>query len=388
MSDKRMGQFAGNAVPWAARARWLPIPYLLSLIPHLLLPSPARAEIRVQDLARLQGQRTNKLMGYGLVVGLNGTGDGEKYLPTVRALMRLHQRYHAPVLTENDVKGNKSVALVAVEATVPEYGAREGQTVDVVVSAIGTAKSLRGGQLLTTPLQYALFDEQDPMTQYILALAEGRVETPDELLPTRGTVRGGATLEEDLIYSFIADESITLVLDDTHAGWSWAHMVARALNHELSNPAIAGSDRERSVPAGHETEFAVALDPKSVRVHIPPYELPSPANFISRVLQTPLFVLPQQAARVTINRTTKNLSFTGNVTVSPTVLQIPGVGTVLIGKTDKGGKEGTEADKTAPVEFRELLDTLSAIKATPDQLINAVEHLHKTGTLHAQLQYE
>lgn len=361
-------------------------PRIWWLIP-LLLATAAAADVRVQDIARLQGQRTNRLMGYGLVVGLPGTGDGEKYAPTMRALMRLHERYHAPILTEADIKGNQSIALVVVEATIPEFGAREGQTIDITVSAVGAAKSLRGGQLLTTPLQYAMFDEQDPETQYILALAGGQIVLPDEATPTRGIVRQGAVLEENLFYSFIENGALTLVLDDTHAGWTWAHMVARALNHELSNPM---QDQPPELNEGGrmviEADRALALGPKSVLVRIPPYELGSPANYISRVLQTRLFMLPEQVARVTINRTTKNVAFAGNVTVSPTVLQLPGLGTVLIGRPSK--TEDDQPGDVKPVEFKDLLDTLAAIKVTPDQLVSAIEHLHKTGTLHAQLQYE
>lgn len=353
----------------------------------LALAAAVRAEVRVQDIARLQGQRTNRLLGYGLVVGLAGTGDGEKYLPTMRALMRLHQRYHAPVLTDAELKANRSVALVAVEAEIPEFGARTGQTVDVVVSVVGAAESLRGGQLLTTPLQYALFDEQDPATQVILALAGGRVHLPDPQTPTRGVIRAGATLEEDFLYSFIEDDRITLVLDDPHAGWTWAHLVARAVNHQLADPAEA-AQRARDPQARPvvETEPAFAAGPKNVVVRIPPYELPDPANFISRVLQTPLFMLPQPTARVIINRATGHVAFSGAVTVSPTILQIPGLGTVLIGR--KTDADGAEPGAVEAIGFGELLQTLSAIKASPDQLVRAIEHLHRTGTLHAQLQYE
>ncbi len=356
----------------------------------LLAASIAGADtgIRVQDVARLQGQHTNRLMGYGLVVGLPGTGDGEKYLATMRALARMHQRYHCPVLADNDVKGNRSVALVVVEAVIPEHGARAGQSVDVTVSAIGSAKSLRGGQLLTTPLQYAMFDEQDPATQYILALAGGQITIPDEKSPGRGLVRGGAVLEEDFIYNFIKDGCVTLVLDEAHADWSWAHLVARAINYQVSVPAPAGNQPR---PGGSDTQFgpvrvelAVATGPKNVVVHIPPYELASPARFISSIEQTPLFDLPEQAALVTINRTTGNVSFTASVRVSPTVLQIPGVGVVRIGRTDEKGQpiEG------GTVGLNELFDTLSSIKVTPDQLIDAIEHLHQSGTLHAQVQYK
>jgi flagellar P-ring protein precursor FlgI len=347
---------------------------------------PARGELRVQDIARLQGQRTNKLMGYGLVVGLNGTGDGEQYAPTMRMLMRLHERYHAPILTGGDIKGNNSVAIVAVEAEIPEFGAREGQTVDVSVSVIGSAKSLVGGRLLTTPLQYVMFDERDPATQGILALAGGSVFVPDERTPTRAVVRGGAVLEEDIVYTFIVDGGITLVLEDTKAGWTWAHMVARALNHELSNPIEEQLEEQAGSRRVVRSDHARALGPKSIRVWIPPYELPNPSNYISRVLRTRLFMVPEQVARVTINRTTKDIAFTENVTVSPTVLQIPGLGSVMIGKTVPA--EGNLPERVRPVSFRELFETLSAIRVTPDQLINAVESLHKAGTLHAQLRYE
>lgn len=360
----------------------------------LALTARASAEVRVQDIAHLQGQRTNKLTGFGLVVGLNGTGDGEKYAPTMRALMGLHERYHAPIITADDIKGNRSVALVAVEATIPEYGAREGQTIDVVVSVLGSAKSLAGGQLLTTPLQYAMFDADDPSTQGVFALAGGPVVISDEKTATRGLIRQGASLEEDVLYWFIQDESVTLVLDDTHAGWTWAHMVARAVNHELVNlmtdgPGGAGGGGAVNGQMVVHAEPAIALGPKSIQVRIPPYELANPASYISRILQTPLFMLPEQAARVTINRTTKNISFTGSVTVSPTVLQVPGLGTVLIGKSEErgGGQAGTLREVNA-IEFSELLNTLMSVKATPDQMIGAIEQLHKTGTLHAQLQYE
>ncbi len=351
----------------------------------------ARGEVRVQDVARLQGQRTNKLMGYGLAVGLAGTGDGEKYAATMRALAALHKRYHAPVLSDADLKGNASVAIVTVEVTIPEFGAREGESLDVVVSAVGKARSLAGGQLLTTPLQFALFDAQDPSTQDIFALAGGRIELPNVATPTRGIIRGGATLEADFLYSFISDGAITLVLDDAHGGWPWAQMLARAINHAESEllPPAAGPG-SAGAPRVVALETAVALGPKNVRVRIPQAEQAQPAAFIARVLQAPLFLLPEQQARVTINRASGTVSFTGTVTISPTVLQIPGYGTLSIGAAPgaPGGLVGLDPQQTGGVEFQELLQTLAALKLAPDQLIAAIELLHQTGTLHAQLRYE
>lgn len=359
----------------------------------VFLAPAARGEIRVQDIARLQGQRTNKLMGYGLVVGLNGTGDGDKYSSTMRALANMHKRYQAPVLSDADFKGNNSVAIVTVEASVPEFGAREGETLDVVVSVIGKAKSLAGGQLLTTPLQYAMLDPKDPATQQIYALAGGSIELPDPLGPTRGVIRNGATLEADFFYAFIEDGAITLVLDDSHAGWTWSQMVARAINHaesEMALPTVVDGAGGRRVVY---LDTATAIGPKNVRVRIPSAELPSPAGFISRVLETELFMLPEQQARVTINRTSKSIAFTGTVTISPTVLQIPGFGTVSINgeggaAAGPAGLVGLDTDKVGGARFEELLQTLSALRVSPEQMVAAIEQLHKTGTLHAQLRYE
>ena len=367
-----------------ARLRCLPV------IAAAALAAAALAEVRVQDIARLQGQRTNKLMGYGLVVGLIGTGDGGKNEHTMRALMAIHRKFHQPVLSSEELKNANNVALVSVEASVPEFGAREGQQVDVIVSAF-SAESLAGGQLLTTPLQYVLFDENNPATQQILAFSGGRVELPDAATPQRGVIRNGCTLEADFFYNFVLDGCITLVLDDTHAGFQWAQLVARAINHELKNPAAAeflakNPDARRAVAA----ELAETIGPKNVRVRIPPYELARPARFISQVLQASVFMTPEQPARVFINRTSGNISFTGTVTISPTVLQLPGIGTVAIGagpQADGDGAIAAGAKKGGNVAFQELLTTLSKLQLAPEQTVTAIEHLHRTGTLHAQLLY-
>ncbi len=360
-------------------------PVLLLALAVLAPAAPAVAEVRVQDIARLQGQRTNKLMGYGLVVGLNGTGDGGKNQHTMRALMAMHRRFHQPVLKPDELKNVNNVAIVAVEVTVPEYGAREGQTLDVVVSSFA-AKSLAGGQLLTTPLQFAMFDENEPATQQIMALAGGRIDLPDKDVPTRGIIRAGCTLERDFFYSFILDGRVTLVLDDSHAGYPWAQLVARAINHELRNPAAKDYlTRNAAARRVVETAFAEAIGPKNVSVRIPPYEQAHPAGFISRVLQTEVFMTPRQPARVCINRTAHSITVTGAVTIAPTVVTLPGLGTLAIGTaSDNNAKD---RDDVGDVPFEEFLKTLSNLQLTPKQMVEVVEQLHATGTLHAQVIY-
>ena len=346
------------------------------------LVATAAGEMRVQDIAQLQGQRTNRLMGYGLVVGLNGTGDSSKSAPTMRALMKMHQRFHQPVLALEELDDVSNVAIVTVEAEVPEFGVREGERVNVIVSAFA-AESLKGGQLLTTPLQYAMFDPDNPATQQVFALAGGRIDLPDESNSRRGVIHDGCTFEADFYYNFVLDGAITLVLDDEHAGYTWSQLVARVINHEISNPNDAQALARRgdaNLPA------AVAIGPKNIRVRIPDYELTRPAGYISRVLQAVVFATPKQQALVCINRATGNVSFTGNVTISPTVLQIPNLGTIAVGAGESEAALGGDSD-AQQIAFQELLGTLSKLQLGPGEMVAVVEHLHKTGTLHAKLVY-
>ena len=341
-------------------------------------------EVRVQDIAHLQGRHTNRLFGYGLVVGLAGTGDGAKSPGTLRALAELHKAYHAPIFDIEELSANNSVAIVAVEATIPEFGAREGQLMDVTVSALGPAKSLAGGQLLTTPLQ-----ESTLAIPNVLALAGGPIRVDEKANPVRGIIRGGGVLEEDIIYNFLDGPYITLVLDDTKAGFQWAHMLARSIDIEMQSFARApGQPNPGSNRVVAAQPIAIAIGPTSVRVRVPDPYLEQPAQFIADVLATLVIEEPKQQARVVINRATQGITFTGSVSIAPSVLTIPGLGTVAVGQNASGGGvAGIDTDKLGSIEFRELLDTLSKLRLSADQMVAAVEQLHEAGSLHAQLIY-
>ncbi len=353
---------------------------LLALV--AALASGVAAEVRVQDIAELQGRHANRLFGYGLVVGLDGSGDGARSPATLRALMQLHSNYHVPVFDIEELAQNGNVAIVAVEATIPEYGARAGQRIDLTVSAIGPAASLAGGQLLTTPLQEATL-----ALDTILALGGGKIEIAAGENATRGTIRRGAVLEEDFFYNFIEDGALTLVLHENKASFTWARMLARSINIEQQSFARGGDNRGRQVVAGEP--LAMAISPTSVRVTIPPYYLDRPAQFISSIMSTMLIEVPEQQARVVINRRTNGISFTGSVSISPTILQIPGLGTVAVGQPGQQPRTvaGVDPENNGGVEFQQLLSTLAQLQLSREQLVAAVEQLHQTGTLHAQLIY-
>ena len=350
----------------------------------------SRAEVLVQDIAHLQGEHVNRLMGYGLIVGLNGTGDGGKNPRTLRALAALHQRYEQNVLALEELEGDKNVAMVIVEVETPPHGWRSGQRLDVTVSALG-AKSLIGGQLLTTPLQVApLPKDAPPELARIWALAGGKLEIDAAGVPTRGLIRNGAIMEADHYHSFVREQHLTLILDDAQASFPMAQMVARAINQELADPAVGGvyergADGELTI----RKDLAMAVSPQEVRVLIPSYELAEPASFISQILQTPIFTLPKQQARVTINRRTNHVVMTGAVTILPTVVQIPGLGTLAVGDQTGGGggAVGLSTEEDRSIEFQQLLQTLQQLQLDAAQTVSVIEQLHAAGTLQAQLTY-
>ncbi len=109
---------------------------------------------RISDVAKFKGPRVNRLQGIGLVVGLAGTGDGDSYKQTIQPLASWLSHYANPVGQLEDLKNTKNVALVTIQAELPAGGAREGDRLNVHVSAMGACKSLEGGRLLSAPLQH------------------------------------------------------------------------------------------------------------------------------------------------------------------------------------------------------------------------------------------
>src|SRR4051812_35777940 len=160
------------------------------LIAVLLLGSRAEA-VKVADITRINGQRTNLLTGLGLIYGLKGTGDGGDFQPAIKPLASMLGKFADPATVTELTKVN-NVALVSITATIPPTGVRDGDKVDVYVSSLGAATSLRGGRLFVTPLQGPLPGSG------IFALAQGPVNLEDPSTPTVGKVLGGCVMEADL----------------------------------------------------------------------------------------------------------------------------------------------------------------------------------------------
>ena len=363
----------------------------------LAAPGAALAVPKVGDISHLQGTRTNKLMGLGLVVGLPGTGDGGKYAPTMRSLAALHKRFANPILTLDELKNAKNVAIVQVEATLPQDGAREGDRVDVVVTSIGGAKSLKGGRLLITPLVGPNPDDaRGPM-----ALATGPLHIESATVPTVGRVSQGATLEQDWIHSYIVlgrdlpppvrdregiqlDEPyVTLVIDEAHAQWAVAYTIARTLNSE-------SEVGDGTVNA----QNAIAIDPRTVVVRVPPMDRGNPAAFLYRVEKCQL-IMPLTEARGTIHRASGTIVISGDAEISPAVISQKGLTIMTTVPPIKPTPEAPQAQEQRFVavdpenkggaKLRDLVDALNLLRVPVEDRITIIQKMHENGQLHATL---
>jgi flagellar P-ring protein FlgI len=334
-------------------------------------PAPSALAVKIADITRLDGERANTVVGVGLVFGLKGTGDGGSYLPTMRAFAELLKKMENPVALP-DLSNASNVAMVMVSVNLPDGGIRNGDQLDVKVMTMGSATSLRGGNLFLAPLV-------GPTPQAgVLGLARGDIDLDDPVVPTRGIIRKGAMMEVDLPVEVISNGTITLVLQDSSAHRVTASTVAKIVN-----------DAE-----GNGQRIAVAIDGKDVIVQIPENERGRPNDFISRILQLPVRMLPTEA-RVVVNRKTGTIIITGDVEISPCVISQKGltIATVTPPPVPSARNPvvterralGLDTTREGGARLQDLVDALDAIKVPTDDRISIIEELEKSGYLHAKL---
>jgi flagellar P-ring protein precursor FlgI len=371
---------------------------LLAIVAWLSAASIAWGQIptaRVGDVTHLQGLGRNVLVGYGLVTGLDKTGDGGKFLPTMKAVAEMMRRFGADIESIADVQTSKNTAVVMLEAVIPDHGGREGGLLDVAVTAVA-AKSLEGGRLLPTPLVY-----HDRNVEGLFGFASGRIVV-DAATPTTGVIRDGARLEKDVFTNVVATGAalkanglnspwiqpeqtyLTLVLDDAHAGWSMAASIAQAVDKELG----VSADLER---------VALAVDSKNVVVVLPSHQRGDPASWIRDVERTPI-LMESGEARVTINRRAGTIVVTGDTRISPVVISQLGLtvtvvnplaeGKVAIPATMQQEFVALDNEQTRQANVRDLLEALNRLKVPFKDRVSILEEIHRAGKLHARLMYE
>lgn len=369
-------------------------PKTIALLPIMLalaaLAPSANAQTRLKDIAAVQGVRGNQLVGYGLVVGLDGSGDGNGSAFTPQSVASMLQKFGITV--SPGALQLKNVAAVMVTATLPPF-AKNGSAIDVTVSSLGDAKSLQGGTLLQTPLQAA--------NNKVYAVAQGAVSVGGFLagggsgsvtknFVTAGRVPGGALVEQDVPTTLLGASSGTLDVTLALPDFTTAARLANAIN-----------DRK---PYG--VTMAVAADAGTIRVGFTPGS--DPVSVIAGLENVP--VETDVIAKIVINERTGTVVMGGNVEVSACavahgnltvsianapIISQPGPfsrqgQTVVAPRKIINVAEGNE--RLIPMANSTTLDSvvrsLNALGVTPRDLIAILQAMKEAGALHAEIEIQ
>ncbi|MBN1846167.1 MAG: flagellar basal body P-ring protein FlgI [Sedimentisphaerales bacterium] len=378
------------------RRRRAHLALLAGLLAVLLNPAALRGLTRIRDIARPLGERTNKLVGHGFVIGLTGTGDNGESLIAMRPFREMLEKMGNPAEL-GDLKDIKNIAYVWVTAELGRNGVRDGDTLDVYVHSVGQAKSLEGGTLVLTPLRSAHYADDR-----LYAWAQGPVSIPSALTPTSGVVKGGAVVESDIQFLFVDHETypgrsvLTLVLNEDQANWQVAKAVADIINEEAAAPGSSQSDYLTGAVTNQEPT-AAALGPKNILVTIPAKQAQNPSPFIARIMNLPVD-LPDPEATVVINERTGVIVITGNVEISPVIVTVkdlsirivepepqPLPGQPVISQTGWSKFDTTES---TTVKLQQLIDALDQLNVSVQDKINTIYEINRAGALRANIRRE
>ncbi len=341
--------------------------------------------VRVKDIASIEGVRANQLIGYGLVIGLDGSGDSQQTKFTTQSLANMLNTYGLTIAA--DKMKVKNVAAVMVTATLPAF-ARQGTTIDVVVSSLGDARSLQGGTLLQTQLRaangsvYAV--AQGPVSIGGFSASGGGSSTTKNH-PTAGRIPGGALVERDTKTELTVNDSVNVTLNESD--FTTASRAAKSINEVLG---------------GH---YASAVDGNVLAVNVPSDYKNDLVSLISLIESAQ--VTTDQVAKVIVNERTGTVIIGGQARITPVAVSH---GALTVEVTDEwllsqpqpmsGGTTVATNQKTvnateekAPLTeipggstVGELVRALNALHVTPRDLIAILQAVKQAGALQAQLE--
>lgn len=358
----------------------------IALVALILLPaSQPGFSARIKDIAQLKGARDNQLVGYGLVIGLDGTGDSTRTGFTKQTVANMLQNMELSVNREDIDVDN--VATVMVTATLPPF-AKNGDTVDVVVSSVADADSLVGGTLLRTPLkgpQGTVFAvAQGSLSSNSLAFS-GEAASVQKNHPTAARIPNGAIIEREISHRLSQNGKLTYNVKD--ADFTTITRIIQSIND-----AFDAAD-------------ANAIDGSSFEVNIPERFQQNKVAFISNLEQ--LQVTPDSKAKVVVNERTGTIVMGQKVRISkvavshgnlrlkiresPQVSQpnaLSGGETREVPRTDMRveEEEGSLMVMEQGVSIGDVASALNAIGATPRDLISIFQAIKAAGALHAELE--
>ncbi len=348
---------------------------------------PAGASARIKDLADVEGVRENMLIGYGLVVGLDGTGDRIRNTPFTReSLVSMLERMGVNIRSET--LDTENIAAVMVTANLPPF-ARQGARIDVAVSALGDAESLRGGVLLVTPL-YGADGEVFAVAQGALAVtgfaARGQAASLTRGVPTNGRIANGAIVEREIESGFAAQSFLRLAL--RNPDFTTARRISAAINAHLGPGAASVTDPGTvtiAQPAGFTGDMVNLLaEIEGIAVD---------ADTRARV------VIDETAGVVVIGddvRVSTVAIAQGNLTISvgetPLVSQPAPFSrngeTVVVPRTSVGADDEPAqlSIVSGNVRLRDLVDGLNALGVSPRDLIAILQAIKAAGALQADIE--
>jgi flagellar P-ring protein FlgI len=359
----------------------------LAVLLCLLLAGTAFAEsatTRIKDIAKVQGVRSNQLVGYGLVVGLNGTGDSNKTIETLQSIGNMLKSFGVAIDTTS--LKPKNVAAVLVTATLPPF-VREGDTIDTTISSIGDAKSIQGGTLVQTPLKAG--------NGTVYAVAQGAVSTggftagqggssAQKNFPTVGTTPNGAIVEHNVEDEIGTDGALSLSL--SKPDFTTASRIAQAINSQFGS-------------------IAKASNPGRIDLTVPSFYRGNIVGFVSSLEE--LSVTPDNAAKVVVNERTGTIVMGGNVSVDDVAIAQGGLSISIQKDTDvsqpapfsygstivtKNTAVNVKEDKAntivlpATANISDIVGALNAVGATPRDIISILQAIKASGALHADLE--
>jgi flagellar P-ring protein precursor FlgI len=385
---------------------------VLGMVAILLVTAAVPAwAIRVKDVAFLRGARENQLIGYGLVVGLDGTGDSADSLLARKPLRNALERM-AISINSQDIKG-RSIAGVLVTAKLPPF-AKAGSQIDVTVDALGDAVSLRGGTLMYTLLsganQIVYATAQGPITGIpkgierspttgadilgtaapagVEQTAQEQAETNTSLVPTKGHVLGGALVEREIDLNLNTRSRVYINLKQSD--FTTAFRLAKLINRELGD----GSAR--------------AKDAGTVEVSVPDSYLGQTVELVSKIEN--LEITPDAVAKVVVDERTGTIVMGQHVRISPIAISHGNL-TIEIGALAQPPADtqaqGANADQAEPsqasvaleraatpaillfkgdVDLKEVVDGLNKIGASSRDLVQVLKIIKTAGGLHADLE--
>lgn len=330
--------------------------------------------VRLKDLASVKGVRGNQLIGYGLVAGLDGTGDGRGSPFTTQSMVNMLEKLDVTV--NRDDLDSDNVAAVIVSATLPPFSKR-GQEIDVTLSALGDAESLKGGTLMATPMKglndkvYAI--AQGPLSIGGFEVRGGSPRSVQENHENVARIPGGATVEKQVPVSFAGDKTITYNLNNPD--FTTTARTVRAINGALGGKYASASDGrsiEVTVPEDYQNnEIALLADLENIEIS------------------------PDYQARIIIDERTGTVVMGRDVRIDPVAVSHGNLSVQVTDETQRSELENpniTARDQEnrlvsldSGANLGDLVQAMNSIGVTPRDLIAVIQTIKAAGALQAEL---